>query len=131
MSKVAAIAVAGALGAVARYYVCIIALRVAGPRFAWGVLCANVLGCLLLGLLMHATLRGGAGGLSPAMQSALGVGFLGAFTTFSTFGVDTIEHWQAGEPKLAIANVVANLVLGLAAVLLGQWLGNSLLGSTT
>ena len=55
-------------------------------------------------------------------------GLLGSLTTFSTFGYQTIELAREGSPKLAIVNVVANLAIGLPAVMLGLWIGKKFVG---
>ena len=116
----AGIAVGGALGAVARYGITQLANVSWGTDFPFGTLLANVTGCFLLGTLGWASLLGQ--GFSPLWQATVSVGFLGALTTFSTFGFETIERWQGGSRGLAVANVSANLVAGLLAV----WLGLSL-----
>ncbi len=108
---------AGALGAVARYSVALWAERSLGTHFAFGTLTVNVLGCLLLGTVL--SLEQSTGWISPPMRLLFAVGFLGAFTTFSTFGFETFRYLQSGAHHLALMNVVANLVLGLGAVWLG------------
>ncbi|OIQ48273.1 MAG: camphor resistance protein CrcB, partial [Gammaproteobacteria bacterium MedPE] len=62
--------------------------------------------------------------LMPQARIALGVGFLGAFTTFSTFSLDTVLMLQAGEFQKAILNILFNLFLCLSAVCIGLWLGS-------
>ncbi len=124
MTKILAIAIGGALGAIARYAACVAAQKMLGERFAWGVLLANVVGCFCIGVLMHESLRAGPTPLNQSLHAAITIGLLGALTTFSTFGYDTISHWQAGEQKLAVANVIANLAFSLAAVVAGQRLGD-------
>lgn len=130
MTKILAIAIGGALGALARYGVCIGAQKLLGERFAWGVLLANVVGCFCIGLLMHETLRSGPQPLNQSLHAGLTIGLLGALTTFSTFGYDTLGHWQAGDWKLAVANVFANLAVGLTAVVVGQRLGDWLFATS-
>ena len=120
----AGIAAGGALGAVARYGITQVANATWGTEFPFGTLLANVTGCFLLGVLGWASLLGQ--GLSPLWQAAISVGFLGALTTFSTFGFETLVRWHDGARGLALANVLANLVAGLLAVWLGlsvaRWL---------
>ncbi|HPF70830.1 MAG TPA: CrcB family protein, partial [Candidatus Krumholzibacteria bacterium] len=88
--------------------------RLWGDRFAFGTLAVNVLGCLLLGALLEAERHTPL--VTPPLRLLLAVGFLGAFTTFSTFGWETFRYLQDGATQLALANVSANLVLGLGAV---------------
>ncbi len=120
------ICAAGALGSGARYLVASTAQRALGGPFAWGTLAVNALGCLLAGLLMELILHSDA--VPTDLRLPLSVGFLGAFTTFSTFGHETFRYLEAGDWRLALANVAAQLLLGLAAVAGGVALGRSLLG---
>ena len=117
MTTLIALALFGALGAVARYGTSIALLRWAGPAFPWGTLAVNIVGCFLLGLLNQTLV--GEHAPSAQARAVLGAGFLGAFTTFSTFGVETYRALEAGQWRLAIANVACNLIGGLLAVALG------------
>lgn len=87
-------------------------VRLAGPRVPWGTLVVNVVGSLVLGLVVGA-------GVSSGWAAALGTGFCGALTTFSTFGLQTVSLLDGGERRLAVLNVAAQLVLGVAAATLG------------
>jgi len=119
-------AVAGALGTLARYGLSGLAHGWWGSGFAWGTLAVNLAGCLLLGALMQA---GSSTTLvSPAVRMAVGIGFCGAFTTFSTFGYETMKYMEDGAVHLAAANIAANVVLGLACVWLGMALVKELMG---
>ena len=120
-----AIAVGGAAGAVSRYIVVWLCMRQMGDHFPYGVLLVNVAGCFLLGLLMHDSWVAG-GRLSLASHAALSVGFLGALTTFSTFGYDTLRYLEQGNLGLAGLYVFASLSAGLGACWLGRMAGNSL-----
>jgi len=111
------VGVAGAAGAVARYAVALATERSWGSHFAFGTLVVNVLGCLALGFLLE--LERGSSLVTPPVRLLVAVGFLGAFTTFSTFGYETLRYLQDGLPHLAALNVAANLSLGFAAVWLG------------
>ena len=88
-----------------------------------GTLVVNVLGCLVLGAVMEASLS--AGVLSSEGRAAVTIGFLGAFTTFSTFGYETFRILEARQWGLVAANLGAQLGLGLlgvtAGVMLGRW----------
>lgn len=122
------IAAAGALGALSRWGISLAGYRLFGTGFAWGTLIANVLGCFLLGFLMHVCLVSDK--ISDTMRMAITVGFLGALTTFSTFSYETINYIENGSWTPAIANIAANLALGLAATIGGLILARTLFGGT-
>lgn len=117
------VAVAGALGALTRYGVTELGARVlAGTALAGaplGTLTVNLIGSFLLGLLS---------GLAPSsfpppiLRVALATGFLGSLTTFSTFELDTAGLFGDGRIGWGAAYVVASVLLGLAALLLGRFL---------
>lgn len=111
----------GAIGAVARHAVNLLCSGLLGDRFPWGTFTVNVLGCFLLGLLLH--YASVTDSISDAAKLMLGTGVLGALTTFSTFGVQTIQVWQRS-PVLGVLNVAANLIVGLLAVTLGMQIAN-------
>ena len=124
MREILLIAAFGAVGAVARYG-CGVAMHAwLGSRFAWGTLAVNVLGCLLIGVLMGQSDSSVL--ISRELRLALVVGFLGAFTTFSAFGYETLRFLNAGQPNLALFNVAGNVVLGCGAVWLGMQLNRVL-----
>ena len=128
MRDIIFIAIAGALGSLARYGASGLAYRVFGERFPYGTLVVNVAGCLLLGLLMQFGL---ASDLIPrAVRFAVAVGFLGALTTFSTFGFETIRLLEDGAVWFALLNIAANLLLGLVAVWLGMTTARLLMGGS-
>jgi CrcB protein len=79
-----------------------------------GILLINVIGCYLLGFLMYESIYIGA--FSPQTRLVCGVGFVGAFTTFSTFSLQTFE----ASPMIGIANILASLVLGFVGIFLGR-----------
>jgi CrcB protein len=79
-----------------------------------GILLINVLGCYILGLLMYESIYIGA--FSPQTRLVCGVGFVGAFTTFSTFSLQTFE----ASPVIGMANILASLVLGFVGIYLGR-----------
>ena len=111
------VGIAGAVGAVSRYGVGLLAERSLGSHFAFGTLLVNVLGCLALGFLLE--MDRGTAVVTHPVRLLLAVGFLGAFTTFSTFGYETLRYVQDGASHLALLNVSANLVLGLGAIWVG------------
>ena len=113
--EIACVALGGALGSLARHTSSLLCAHLFGDRFYWGTLLVNVAGCFLLGWLLH-----NENPSSHHTRMVIGTGFLGAFTTFSTFGVQTHQLWER-DPILAVANVGANVVLGLVAAGLGLY----------
>lgn len=118
MQTLVAIALGGMLGAYARYRLTAWIHARAGDAFPWGTLAVNVAGSLALGLALPQF----AGGTTPLRAFAT-VGFLGAFTTFSTFAGETLRLAREGRRGRAAAYVGASLALGLAAIAAGLWLG--------
>ncbi len=120
MKHILLIAAFGSLGALGRYGISTLAEWCFGKStdtFAFGTLAANLLGCFLLGGVMEVVLHRES--LTGDLRAALGVGFLGAFTTFSTFGLETFNYIEHGRWSLAAINVTANLLLGLLCVWAG------------
>ena len=113
----------GFLGAISRFVLSNWVQDQHGGAFPAGTLAVNSLGCLALGFLMASLDRGWLG---PQARYLLGVGVLGALTTFSTFSWDTLDLIRSGSTGLALVNVLGNVVIGLAAVSVGFWLGRSL-----
>ncbi|MEA3189515.1 MAG: fluoride exporter [Thermoplasmata archaeon] len=103
------VAAGGAAGAVARFGV---STLLATKGFPWATLAVNLAGCLAIGVLMQPGQPGHATRLWAV------VGFLGAFTTLSTYGFETFDLWRAGHRGLAVGNMLANGLGGplLAAV---------------
>lgn len=118
-----AVAVAGALGAVARYEVDgLVSARF--TSFPYGTLAVNLSGCFLLGLLF--TLFTEHLHVATWIRSGATIGFLGAYTTFSTFSLESFRLAEDGAVGLALANVGASVGLGLVAVYAGVVLGRAL-----
>ena len=117
MQAILLVGLAGAAGAITRYLIGLAAVRSLGENFAFGTLLVNVIGCLALGFLLE--IEHTASWVTPPVRLLLAVGFLGAMTTFSTFGYETFRYLSTGAARLALLNLSANLVLGLG----GVWLG--------
>ena len=118
------IAVAGALGALSRYGLSGVVANRSGGAFPWGTFAVNVSGSFALGLIFtllterflpHTTVR-----------TALTVGFLGAYTTYSTFAFETVRLAEDGALGIAALNIGATVIAGIAAVIGGIWLGRAL-----
>ena len=99
------VAVGGAFGAAARYAVS----ELFPGDFPWGTLSVNLLGSLMLGILMGASIS--TGRISPEMMLFLGVGVLGAFTTMSTFSIDIVEQFENGLQAPLLCYIGANMVV--------------------
>jgi CrcB protein len=115
----------GFLGAIARYLLSTGVARTGLP-FVWGTFVVNVLGCAALGVLLE--LAETWPQLPPATRLFVGVGILGSFTTFSTFGGETLEFVRVGAPRLALLNVAGNVIVGLLALWLGRVAVRTLVG---
>ncbi len=111
------IALFGAAGAVARYGVSGWAYHLLGEEFPYGTLAVNLIGCFLLGAIVHVNQTTEL--IPVELRKGLTIGLLGAFTTFSTFGYETLERLQSGQIWIGLLNIAANVVIGLAAVWLG------------
>jgi CrcB protein len=115
------IGIGGFLGANARYVVGGWITQQWGSQFPWGTFVINVTGSFLLGLLMvNLNARPLA---SPQYRLFFAVGFLGAYTTFSTFSYETLRLAQDQSVIAALLNITGSIVLGLVGVVLGVWLG--------
>ena len=121
-----AVAAGGALGSVARHAVNV-AVHHAAPmaRFPLATSIVNVAGCCVFGVLAGA-IASGRLPMSLQWREFVFVGILGGFTTFSTFGFETVSLLRAGAPGYAAAGVVAQLSLGVAGLYAGLTLGERL-----
>ncbi len=118
------IGLGGFFGANARFLVAGWAARLLGASFPYGTFLANISGSFLLGVTL-AVLHDRALLASPQRQFFV-VGFLGAYTTFSTFTYESMQLFQNGSVLLGALNIVGSVVLGLLAVVCGLWLGRLL-----
>lgn len=121
MKRLLLIALAGALGSLCRYGLASGLQR--GSSFPWGTLGVNAVGCLIAGALWAAFEN--RADISPDVRAMAFVGFTGAFTTFSALIMETNQFLRAGDLLPAAANVVLQLVLGMAALTLGLLLGRA------
>jgi fluoride exporter len=113
------VAVIGSLGALARFHVDGMVQRLARSAFPFGTLVINVSGSFVLGLLTGAAVTGNA-------MTLAGTAAIGAFTTFSTWMLESQRLAEDGEIALAVRNVLLSLLLGIGAALLGWQLGAAL-----
>ena len=121
MRTIVAIGLAGALGALARYGLDGVVSRRLPTSFPWGTFVVNISGALVLGFLI--TLMTEQLTTSPWLRSALTIGFLGAYTTFSTLSFETYRLLEDGAYGLALANTIGSLAAGLGAVYMGVVVG--------
>lgn len=116
--EVVYLALAGAAGALARWGFSGGMARLFGPAFPLGTLGENLIGCFLIGLLMQ--LAESTALFSAELRTVIAVGFIGTFTTFSTFEYETMRLARHGELWNAGLNLLLNIVLGLALVWAGM-----------
>ena len=116
MSSLIYIAVGGAAGALLRYSVSGITHKYLDGFLPWGTLAVNMLGCFAIGFLWQIFEVIGS---SPNSRAFVFIGILGAFTTFSTFGLESFYLMREGEIKYAALNILVSNVAGLGLVFLG------------
>ena len=123
--SVALVAIGGALGALARYFVSLASARYLGTRFPFGTFFINVSGSFVLGLVI--TLSSRRLVLHPEVwRLGLAIGFLGAYTTFSTFELESHRLLEDAQWLAATINLAGSVLAGLIAVRLGMLLAGSI-----
>lgn len=118
------IAAGGAFGAVSRYATSLGVYSLLGRNFPYGTLFVNVAGSFLMGVLSIMLLE--RFNLGPEWRAAILVGFLGSFTTFSTFSIETLNLFELGDINRAVLNMILSLILCLLAVWFGINVGRQL-----
>ncbi len=121
MLQVLVVGFGGFLGTVARFGLSGLVHKHFGGSFPLGTLVINILGCLVIGILMY--LIEDRSMFGPTARLFLTIGLLGGFTTFSSFGYETVELLRDGDYRSAAINVGASVLLGLGAV----WAGRALM----
>lgn len=119
MKMLLAVAIGGAVGAVARYKTIGWVAQAAGPGFPWGTAAVNVVGCFLMGVLAEVGAQRQV--LTPELRALLAVGVLGGFTTFSSFALDVATLWNRGDLLPAGAYIAASTALSILALFVGLW----------
>ena len=117
MSQILLIGAGGAIGAIGRYWMSTLVHQYAGRDFPWGTLVVNVTGSLLMGLLYVLLVERMA--TNGDLRALLMVGLLGAFTTFSTFSIETLLLIEQG----ALARAGGNVLLSVVVCVLAAWIG--------
>lgn len=118
------IAAGGALGAVSRFCLGNLISRIIGSALPYGTFVINIVGCFFMGLIMTMIIERGM--LAAAWRLFLCVGFLGGFTTFSSFGYETLMLLQEEKIVAALAYVGGSIILGLMSAALGVAVGKLL-----
>jgi CrcB protein len=121
--RVMALSAGGALGVNARYWLGVWMSRWVSPQFPWATFTINVSGSFAIGLLTTVLARWSPHSL---LRLLVLVGFLGGYTTFSTFAFESLTLWERGETGRALANLAGSVVAGLVAVTLGVTLARGL-----
>jgi CrcB protein len=123
------IALGGAVGSVARFWMSVaIAVRFDG-RFPWGTLFVNVTGSLLIGIFAAWSETGGRLAEATTLRQFLVVGLCGGYTTFSAFSMQTFDLMRTGHWLAALGNVIGSVFACLVAVWVGHLIGSALKGS--
>jgi fluoride exporter len=124
---VLAIALGAIPGAVSRYYLTEFCKRAIGTNFPYGTFIINFTGCFLMGFFF--TLFKGIKGFPPEIDLLVRTGFLGSYTTFSTYGYDTLTLWRNGKQGTSIFYWAGSAVLAVVGIILGGNLAKLILGS--
>jgi CrcB protein len=127
MSRFFWICLGSAVGTGSRYILAGWVLTLLGPAFPFGTLFINVLGSFAISVVMHLALS--AKVIEPTLRLTLTTGFLGGFTTYSTFNYETLAYLREGNWAVGITNVAATVLICLAAGIAGLALARALVGS--
>ncbi|OPX57019.1 CrcB protein [Oceanospirillum multiglobuliferum] len=121
MGSMLAVAIGGAFGAMGRYWVVGMVTQWFGRGFPYGTLAVNIIGSVLIGFLYTLLIQNLK--LEPHWQAILMAGFTGAFTTFSTFALESLNLFQSGRPTAALLYIGLSVLCCLAAVAVGMAVG--------
>lgn len=116
----AAVALGGALGSLARYFIAGFVQSASWPGFPWGIFVVNISGGFLMGVIVE--LSALKLSISPELRAFLTVGVLGGYTTFSTFSLDSALLIERGAYASAAAYVIGSAALSIAALFAGLWI---------
>ena len=124
MTNILLVMAGGSIGALSRYGVSLLAVKLCGSRFPWGTLAVNLAGCFLIGVA-YALAERSSTWMTPSDAGFFVTGYLGALTTFSTYALETTRAAGAEDHVGALLNVAANNLIGLGLVLLGAWVARA------
>ncbi len=124
MTQLLIVGAGGAFGAIGRYWLSIWVYSLTGRAFPWGTLAVNLLGSLLMGFLSVWLLERMT--LSTEMRALLMVGFLGSFTTFSTFSLETLVLLEEGAVARAGINIVSSVIICIFAAWMGTLIAKAI-----
>ncbi|MDD7910647.1 MULTISPECIES: fluoride efflux transporter CrcB [Pseudovibrio] len=125
MKNLVLVALGGGAGAVCRHLMTLAGLRLMGAGFPWGTFTCNILGSLLMGVFIEVLAQ--KLNASTELRLLVATGFLGGFTTFSSFSLDVAVIWERGEPWLAFAYALASVILSISALFGGLALARQVL----
>jgi fluoride exporter len=124
MNKYVLVGLGGCLGSILRFWAGAYISNRMGTRFPYGTFIINITGSFLIGLVM--TLLAERTHWSPGFRYLIPIGFIGGYTTFSTFELETFQSFRDGEIIIAFLNVLLSVVVGFVAVWLGAVAGRAL-----
>lgn len=120
MQAIFFVGIGGALGAISRYLISQVSIKIWGDTFPIGTLIVNVLGCFLIGFFMTSLFNSGK---QSSLMPFLIPGLMGGFTTFSAFSYETINFFANGAYLKGVLNISLSLILCFASVALGMFIG--------
>ncbi len=126
--RVAALSIGGVLGVNARFWLGVAINRFASSQFPWATFTINVTGSFAIGLCTAILARWLP---HPHARLLIIVGFLGGYTTFSSYSMESLALWERGERGLCLAYLIGSVIAGFAAVVLGTVLGRARLPEST
>lgn len=121
LEKIIYVAIGGSLGALSRYGISLLCVELFGERFPYGTLIVNLAGCFLIGLAFSLGVERNI--ISPSFRLFFITGFLGALTTFSAYGIESINFARDGLLNTSLINIAANNFGGFILILVGLWIG--------
>ena len=124
VEKYFAVGVGGFVGSIARFWLATYIGQRMGTRFPYGTFLVNISGSFLIGMVM--TILAERTQLSPTWRYLVPIGFIGGYTTFSTFEFETLRAIQDGQFTIGLLNVVLSVVLGFAMVWTGAMVGKAI-----
>jgi CrcB protein len=123
VGKYLAVGVGGFVGAIARFWLASYVGQRMGTRFPYGTFLVNVSGCFLVGFAM--TILADRTNLSPTYRYLIPIGFIGGYTTFSTFEYETLRAIQDGQLTIGLLNIVLSVTVGFLMVWTGALVGKA------